>query len=165
MLRKSDGRAAKRDTLTTLKKRTKVLIGVGAGVVVLLLLAGALLLDPPVPYQFLRGARIDGVQVYTAYPSGPASGTPQPATVRRLYWLPQSADEVGKLAVEELAGEGWAYRFSGPDSTSQVALSKSADELALIGPAVDGGTHVDLRLRATLADRLQAWQWRRDDGE
>ncbi len=137
-----------------------MLIGVAAGVVVLLLLAGALLLRPPSQYDFLRSAKFDSLSIYPdhAPPTGVAKSTPDIA--QRQYWLPQSDDYVYKLAGDELAVKGWTGSIIVSHATPAVSYTKGAGESILIWPAEGGGTHVLVWSPAGFPDRVQDWFWK-----
>ncbi len=156
----------KRDTLFRLKKRTKVLAGVGAGGVVMLLLAGALLLQPPVPYEFLRGARFEGVHTYSigtvvSHSIGPTTPPKYVETATRSYWTAQSFAELEKSAPPELAMQGWGAPVPQHDLVNPLLIFfKGTGESVQISEANTGGCYIHLLSRANALDRIQSRLWK-----
>ncbi len=152
-------------TLFLVKKRTRVLVGVAAGVVVLLLLAGALLLQPPVPYDFLRGAKFNGVWTYSigtvvSRSVGPSTPPKFSDTVSRQYWTPRSLAELEKPATSELLLKGWSGpAHKGPYDEPLLHFRTLAGESIQISPAENGGCYVNLSSMPNTLDRFQSWLW------
>ncbi len=141
-----------------------MLIGGGVGVVVLLLLAGALLLRPA-PYEFMRGARLDGVGTYSVSIVLVGKVVPAPSKkanerAERQYWLPQSLSEIEKSATLELNAEGWKGPLPMPDANERCLwFKRGVSETINILPAEGGGSEVFIESRATPTDRFRAWLW------
>ncbi len=143
-----------------------MLVGVGLGVVVLLL-AGALLLSPPAPYDFLRGARFEGittgrVQVVTTPSStgATAARTPGAELAYRRFRTTLSAAEVEKSASRELAADRWRGPLAVSFSSHTMWLhTRGPGESVQITPDESGGCYIHLRSPPTITDRVQAWLW------
>jgi hypothetical protein len=159
-----DERGGNGDTLKVVKKRTKVLIGVGVGVVVALLLAGALLLRPPAPYDFLRGARLEGVHIHSdavlvVTGTGPTSPPKWTETVTRSYWTPRTYAELEKSAPPEMASKGWRAPVLPFPETVPFLFFDNGIEKVDIAPKTGGGCYVHIRTQPNTKDRVQAWLW------
>ncbi len=152
-------------TLFMVKKRTKVLIGVAAGVVVLLLLAGALFWRPT-PYEFMRGARFEGVWIRSQrLIMVSSSGVVRPpssiaSSTLRKYWLPQSLSDVEVIATRELKADGWDQPIQTANRLKDTFYMKD-NEGSIQIMSHDGGSLVIISSETAWVDRLQSWLWKR----
>ncbi|MEX2244146.1 MAG: hypothetical protein WD716_09910 [Fimbriimonadaceae bacterium] len=143
-----------------MKKRTKVLTGVGAGAVVLLLLACALLLQPPVPYDFLRGSTYKGTSLQNPdlNPDWPGVrfGVGQLGDlVVEEFWTDEPIEEVRARADQEFPEITQTW---GPLEGSIFAFYSS--ENSIICQTVDDGTSITIARVPKTADRLHVWLWK-----
>jgi hypothetical protein len=153
----------KGDKLRPLRKRA-LLIGAGA-VCVFLLLAGALLLPPPLPYAFMRGARLEDVsaaqiQIFIVGATGPSS-TPTPPMLAFLrYRTSKSPSTIENIASPELAKHGWGAPKARPYGNQEYWIyARGANESIQVIPDEEGGCYIHLIAPATSLDRIKARLW------